>query len=270
VQTGATTVIAQPPSVVQTHVPPLVAVAHGSRDPRSAATAAALMDVVRGLRHGLDVRLAFLDLSTPRLGDALAAVHHGGYEQAVVVPLLLGSAYHATVDLPGVLATVSGLRVRTARVLGPDPRLSAVALHRLAAAGVALDDERLGVVLAAAGSSHPPANAEVAQVAAAWCQRMPWAGAHAAFASACAQPSVPSAVSALRAQGARRIAVAPWFLAPGRLPDRVAHAARTIDPSVVVADPLGPDPQLAQLVLDRYAAALGVPSSTTITALMGL
>ncbi|MGH3761388.1 CbiX/SirB N-terminal domain-containing protein, partial [Actinophytocola sp.] len=63
------------------------------------------------------------------------------------------------------------------------------------------------------------------------------------------------------ARGARRIAVASWFLAPGRLPDRVAAQARAADPSAIVADPLGPDPSLAELVLDRYAAAASVPAS---------
>jgi hypothetical protein len=40
------------------------------------------------------------------------------------------------------------------------------------------------------------------------------------------------------------------------LPDRVAAAARTADPEALVADPLGPDPDVAQLILDRYRAAL--------------
>ena len=75
--------------------PPLVAVAHGSRDPRSAATVAALVDVVRAQAPTLDVRTAFLDLSAPRLPDVLAALHGAGHRDVVVVPLLLGKAFHA-------------------------------------------------------------------------------------------------------------------------------------------------------------------------------
>ncbi len=41
------------------NVVPLVAVAHGSRDPRSAAAIHALMDEVRRQRPDLDVRTAF-------------------------------------------------------------------------------------------------------------------------------------------------------------------------------------------------------------------
>ncbi len=84
--------------------PPLVAVAHGSRDPRSAATVAALLDVVRAQRPDLDVRAAFLELSAPRLPDVLAALAAEGHRDAVIVPLLLWSAYHARVDLPGIVA----------------------------------------------------------------------------------------------------------------------------------------------------------------------
>jgi sirohydrochlorin ferrochelatase len=235
--------------------PPLVAVAHGSRDPRSAATVAALLEVVRAKGFGLDVRAAFLDLSAPRLGDVLAALHGAGHDEAVVVPLLLGNAFHARVDVPALVAEATArlprLSVSVAEVLGPDRRLEAVALRRLVAAGARPDDPRLGVVLAGAGSSHPPANAAVSTVARRWAARHPWAGALAAFAAATG-PDVPTAIRQLRARGARRIAVASWFLAPGRLPDRVIDAAGS---GALVADPLGADPELAELILDRYEAA---------------
>lgn len=238
--------------------PALVAVAHGSRDPRSAATAAALTDVVRRLRPGLDVRLGFLDLSAPRLPDVLAAVdatHH----RAVVVPLLLGHAFHARVDVPGAVAQAArrhpGLAIDTAAVLGGDPRLEAVALRRLAAVAGPLDDPDLGVVVAAIGSSHAPANAAVQRIAARWAARYGWAaGACAGFATA-AGPTVPDAVAALRAAGARRVAVAPWILAPGLLPDRIARDARAA--GAVVAQPLGADDGVAATVLARFDAAAG-------------
>ncbi|HEY1571552.1 MAG TPA: sirohydrochlorin chelatase [Pseudonocardiaceae bacterium] len=233
--------------------PTLVAVAHGSRDPRSAATVHALLGVVRAAAPGLDVRAAFLDLSAPRLTDVLADV-----TDAVVVPLLLGSAYHATVDIPGAVARATArhpwLRIRVADVLGPDPRLETAAFGRLLDAGADPDDPELGVVLTGAGSSHAPANAAVRRVARRWLARTRWAGATAAFAAAAA-PDVPAAVAALRAAGARRIAVGSWFLAPGLLPDRVAALARDIDPDVLVAEPLGASAEVADLVLGRYAMA---------------
>jgi sirohydrochlorin ferrochelatase len=237
---------------------PLIAVAHGSRDPRSAATVHALLDVVRAAAPDVDVRGAFLDLSAPRLPDVLAAVHADGHRDAVVVPLLLGSAYHARVDVPGAVHDAAQRwpmpRVRVADVLGPDPRLESVALRRLLAEGADPGDDRLGVVLAGAGSSHAPANAAVARVARRWGRTTRWATV-AAFAAA-AGPDVPAAVATLRARGAERIAIGSWFLAPGLLPDRVTRLAVEHAPDALLAAPLGADPEVADVVLGRYLAAL--------------
>ncbi|HUQ59506.1 sirohydrochlorin chelatase [Lentzea sp.] len=222
---------------------PLVAVAHGSRDPRSAASIHALLSVVRSLRPELDVRGCFLDLCAPRLNDVLRG-------PSVVVPLLLGKAYHARVDVPAAVAE-SRVPAVVTPVLGPDPRLESAALRRLSEAGVDFGDRSLGVVLAGAGSSHEPANEAVASVARRWARESAWAGVEAAFASI-ASPSVPEAIERLRLKGATRIAVASWFLAPGLLPDKVASLAG----DAVVARPLGDDVEVAQLVLDRYDEAL--------------
>jgi sirohydrochlorin ferrochelatase len=239
--------------------PALVAVAHGSRDPRSAAAVTALAEEVRRQRPDLDVRVSFLDLSAPRLPDVLAAVAADGHRSAVVVPLLLGRAYHARVDVPGEVSRAARrhpqLAITIADVLGPrGDRLESAALDRLAAAAGPLADPGLGVVLAGVGSSHAPANAAVARVVAGWARRFGWAGASAAFATA-ATPTVPDAVATLRGAGARRVAVAQWVLAPGLLPDRIEQTALAAGPDVRVATPLAAHPAVAALVADRYAAA---------------
>lgn len=234
---------------------PLVAVAHGSRDPRSAATVSELVDVVRALRPGLDARVSFLDLSAPRLGDVLAGLRG----EVVVVPLLLGRAYHAKVDVPAMVHEACKrhprLSVTVSDVLGPDPRLESAALHRLTAAGASFTDPSLGVILAGAGSSDARANATVAGIARRWRRQAGWSGAIEAFAAA-AKPDVPAAVAALRARGAARIAVASWFLAPGLLLDRIHDAARELDPDAIITGPMGADPDVAELILHRYDEAL--------------
>ncbi|MEU8269512.1 CbiX/SirB N-terminal domain-containing protein, partial [Sphaerisporangium sp. NPDC049002] len=85
-------------ALLQGHLPPLVAVAHGSRDPRASATVEALLDEVRLARPGVPVHAAYLDHSRPSLGEALA-----GLDEAVVLPLLLTEAYHSRVDIPAAL-----------------------------------------------------------------------------------------------------------------------------------------------------------------------
>jgi sirohydrochlorin ferrochelatase len=227
---------------------PLVVAAHGSRDPRSAAT---IRELGRRLvASGVPARVSFLDLSEPLLPDVLRSLHAEGHRDAIVVPLLLGDAYHARVDIPALVRTVPQLKVSVTGVLGADPMLAAVALDRLAEAGADPADPGLGVVLAAAGSSHAPANEAVAQLARRWDARHRMLVAPA-FATA-GRPDVPAAIARLRALGARRFAVASWFLAPGRLPDRIVTLARGAAPDVLLAEPLATDPRVAALVLRRY------------------
>lgn len=236
---------------------PLIAVAHGSRDPRSAATVRRLVAEVRAASPGLDVRAAFLDLSEPSLADVLTALHAAGHRDVAVAPLLLGTAFHARVDLPQLIAEVTAklpmLRVSVTEVLGPDPLLEAAVLERLADAG-AHPDAELGVVLAGVGSAHAPANDAVALVAGRLRARSEFGVVTHAFATC--GPDAAAAIARLRAQGCRRFAVAPWFLAPGLLLDRVAALATASEPDVIVAEPLGAHPFLAELILTRYAEAV--------------
>ncbi|MGW4328152.1 sirohydrochlorin chelatase [Nocardia sp. NPDC004573] len=235
--------------------PALIAVAHGSRDPRSAATVAQVVGAVADARPDLDVRTAFLDLTAPSVEQVVDAVAADGHTHAVVTPLLLGSAFHAKVDLPGLLAAAGarhlGLRLTQAEVLGVDAGLIGALRDRVLAAGGGHDcsDRRLGVAVAAVGSSSSAANARTAEVAARLAARTGW---RTEICFATAQPSVTEAIARLRARGADQMLVAPWFLAPGLLTDRLAHAA----PGAVHADVLGAHPALPRVVLDRYHAAI--------------
>ena len=69
--------------------PALVALAHGSRDPRSAATITALVDEVRALRPDLRIEQAFLELSRPSFKTVVDRLVSAGHDEIVVVPLLL-------------------------------------------------------------------------------------------------------------------------------------------------------------------------------------
>nr|WP_231985400.1 sirohydrochlorin chelatase [Mycobacterium sp. E796] len=224
----------------------LVLTAHGSEDPRSAANARAVARRVARMRPGLDVRLAFCELNTPGLVDVL-----GDCGDAVVTPLLLANAYHAKVDIPRQIAR-SGVDAAQADVLGEDPRLISLLRRRVTELGVSRHDERVGVLVAAIGSSDPMANARTRQVASRLLVGTSWAGATTALVTR-PQPSLPEAAGRLRRQGARRVVIAPWFLAPGRLPDRVRRFADYA--GLELAAPLGAHPLVAETVLDRFDQA---------------
>ena len=224
--------------------PALILTAHGSVDPRSSATTHAVADLIRRQRPGLDVQVAFCEKSTPNLGDVLARLRG----PAVVTPLLLASAYHARVDIPAIVAE-SGADVLQADTLGEDPLLVDVLRQRVAEADP--DHTEAGLLVVAVGSSHAAANARTASLADALSDR--WARVAVAYATG-PQPSVADGIEQLRAAGTRRIVAAPWFIAPGRITDRVAaHVAAA---GAAMAEPLGAHLLVASTVLDRFDQAV--------------
>ncbi|MFJ4851405.1 MULTISPECIES: sirohydrochlorin chelatase [unclassified Streptomyces] len=241
--------------------PVLLVIAHGSRDPRHAATVHALTGRVRAARPGLRVETAFLDHcapSVPQVVDRLAA---DGVRETVALPLLLTRAFHAKADIPAVLREASArhprLRMHQAGVLGPAPLLVTALERRLSEAGLGRGERgRTGIVLASAGSSDPEAIAVIADIAREW-RRTGWQAVRPAFAATVpgGPPGTADAVRALRAEGVRRIAVAPYVIAPGRLPDRIARGAREAGADVL-GDVLGDAPEMARLLLRRFDEAL--------------
>ncbi|MFF5256345.1 sirohydrochlorin chelatase [Streptomyces leeuwenhoekii] len=236
--------------------PVLLVIAHGSRDPRHAATVHALVRRVRSLRPGLRVETGFLDFNVPSVPGVLESLAAQGVRDVVALPLLLTRAFHAKADIPAVLAQAPPrLRVRQAEVLGPSPLLTAALERRLGEAGLApADKSSTGVVLASAGSTDPEAIAVIAAIAREW-RHTGWCAVRPAFASAAgtaAFPRTEDAVRELRALGCPRVAVAPYVLAPGFLPDRIVRGAAGAD---VLADVLGPAPEVARLLLERYDGA---------------
>ncbi|WP_344447754.1 CbiX/SirB N-terminal domain-containing protein, partial [Kitasatospora nipponensis] len=140
----------------------LVLIAHGSRDPRHAATVDALVHEIRAQRPELAVATAYLDHCAPRVAQVAGALAD---RPAVAVPLLLNRAFHAKHDIPAALRA-AGLRTTgadaelpVADVLGPDPLLLAALDRRLAQAGPDLASRAAraatGVVLAGARPSPP-------------------------------------------------------------------------------------------------------------------
>jgi sirohydrochlorin ferrochelatase len=216
--------------------PPLVLVGHGSRDPRSAATLHRLAERVRAALPKVDVRLCFLELSVPNLEHVLSGLD--GW--VVVVPLLLGDAYHA-------VARHDGLRVRIADTLGADAALRDAAAHR-AVQAPSCD----GWILAGTGSSHGRANAAVVETATDLSRRLR-RPVRAGFVTAA--PEIAAAWAGLRDAGCAEIGVLPWFLAPGRLLDRAEAQAAALGVTTVTA-PLADDPATARAVLARYAASV--------------
>jgi sirohydrochlorin ferrochelatase len=213
---------------------PLVLAAHGSTDQRFADVITSLSATVGTARPDLDVRIGYLEHGPPSFDDIVDA-------RCVVVPVLLTNGYHAHIDIPS--------RARGALITpptGPDRRLAVVMARQLRVAGWRGEP----VVLAAAGSADEQALDD----------------ARTAAADLSAELGVP-VTTAFIGSGEPRLgdlsaqAVAPYLIAPGKFADIAAASG-----APVVAAPLGADPLIAQIILDRYHQAL---PSLTLKALSG-
>ncbi len=234
------------------HLPPLIGLAHGSRDPRAAGTIAEVMRAVQALRPGLIAAPAFLDLAEPDLTGAVAALQEDApIAEAIVLPLLFTEAFHASVDAPTAVreaAEATGVALRLGCILGMGEDI----LEALQdSAGRAHIGAHEAILLLAVGSSRDSANEAVRDLADRWNRLRPgpvWAG----FATT-GEPQATAVLERARKER-RRLGVVPLFLAPGLLLDATARQAMELD--MEVAEPLGT--ALAGLVLQRYDEALAL------------
>lgn len=104
------------------------------------------------------------------------------------------------------------------------------------------------------GRIWPAANAAIAKLAASWQAARGWRAVVPAYAAAQA-PDPAAAVSALLRGGAPCVLVATYLLAPGVFADQVTAAALRAG-AAGVSGVLGAAPEVAEVILARYAAAM--------------
>ncbi|WP_193611085.1 sirohydrochlorin chelatase [Nocardioides lijunqiniae] len=214
----------------------LVTVAHGTRK-ASGNQVARELTAAAGERLGVEAVCSYVELSDPLFETVVAA----SAEPTVVVPLLLSTGFHVRQDLPRMAEAAGGPLV-LGRPLGPHQRIAEVQLARLVSAGASVGSGRL--VLVAAGSSDPLATRDLTR-AAELLGRL-WGG-----------PVEVATLSALGRRPAEVVrpgdVVSPYLLSPGYFADR-ARAESLEAGAVCVADVIGPDPLVADLIAQRTLA----------------
>ncbi|WP_338898992.1 sirohydrochlorin chelatase [Streptomyces sp. TG1A-60] len=248
----------------------LVAAGHGTRDE---AGAEAFRDVVRelGRRHpGLPIVGGFAEAAPPPLDGAVSELVERGVRRFAVVPLALGPAGRAEGEVLAELARELERHPESSytcgRPLGPHPALLSVLERRLDEALGSVtgrtpgDRAEVTVLLVGRGSTDPETNAEVHRAARLLWEGRGYAGVETAFVSSAA-PDVPSGLDRCVRLGARRIVVLPYLPLGGVLPDRVRQqtegwAAARPEIEVRSADVIGPEPELLDLVVERYREAV--------------
>lgn len=244
--------------------PALLVAGHGTRDEAGAEDFRAFVRELDRRHPELPVAGGFIELSPPPLGDAVTELVESGVRRFAAVPLMLVAAGHAKGDIPAALAREQarhpGITWSYGRPLGPHPALLTVLERRLDEVLDGTAREDVTVLLVGRGSTDPDANAEVHKAARLLWEGRGYAGVETAFVSLAA-PDVPSGLDRCARLGAGRIVVLPYFLFRGVLPDRVRRqaedwAAAHPDLDVRCAEVIGAEPELLDLVMERYREAL--------------
>jgi sirohydrochlorin cobaltochelatase len=245
---------------------PMLVVGHGTRSDSGVAEFNAFMERLQR-RQDAPYRAAaggFIELSRPPVTEAVASLVDQGHRDLIALPLVLVAAGHGKGDIPAALVREQvrhpGMTYSYGRPLGPHPALLDILEQRIEQALGGSERADTHVLLVGRGSTDPDANAEIAKVARLLWEGRGYAGVEPSFISL-ADPGVPAGLERLRRLGAGRIIVAPYFLFPGILPDRIvsqteAFALEHPFMTVGVAELIGDCDKLADLVVERYVEAV--------------
>ena len=83
-----------------------ILIAHGSRDPLWRQPIEAVAQHIRRIAPAVQVRCAYLELTTPDLLTSAAELAALGVTSITVLPLFLGIGKHAREDLPQLMAAL--------------------------------------------------------------------------------------------------------------------------------------------------------------------
>jgi len=238
--------------------PALVILAPGSRDPQVARVAHELRDELIAVRPSMIVRAAFLGTACSPTGTQIVAqLSRQGVKEVVFVPLLLShDADHSPVIEELLLkaqAAFPAVRFAVSRPIGPEASLLTILDQRTRDA-LCLNHclELDALVLSAEHLGDVRGETMLARRARQWSahHRLPCLPAVADDTG----PSVANAITSLRSQGRRHIAVGSFFLTadePYHVQADLAHRYGAIS----VSDPIGCAPEVLELILARYAFA---------------
>ncbi len=244
--------------------PALLIVGHGSRDSRGAAEFHDLVDLVRRRNPSLTVEGGFIELSRPPISECVDRLADRGARNVAAVPLMLLAAGHAKDDIPATLVREKTghpeMSFSYGRALGIRPELLELMDERIST--VVLEEEKgeIAVLLVGRGSSDPDANSDLSKIARLFYEGRPYPVVESAYVSM-TPPDVAEGLDRCLKLGAKHVVVFSYFLFTGILEERIrgqsrAFAEANYGVEVHYAGYFGPDPRLADLVVERYTEAL--------------
>jgi sirohydrochlorin cobaltochelatase len=244
--------------------PALLIVGHGSREPRGAREFHDLVGLVRRRNPSLTVEGGFIELSRPPISECVDRLANGGTKNVAAVPLMLLAAGHAKDDIPATLAREKvdhpEMSFRYGRALGIRPELLQLMDERISDAVSGNEKGDTAVLVVGRGSSDPDANSDLSKIARLFYEGRPYPLVESAYVSM-TPPDVAEGLGRCRRLGATRVVVFSYFLFTGALEERIclqseAFAAANPDVEVRYAGYFGPEPRVADLLIERYTEAI--------------
>ena len=245
--------------------PALLIVGHGSRDPRGAREFHDLVDLVRRRNAALTVEGGFIELSQPPVSECVNRLAKDGARNVAAVPLMLLAAGHAKDDIPATLVREKmdhpDMTFSYGRALGARPELLELMDERISAVVPEKEKKDTAVLIVGRGSSDPDANSDLSKIARLFYEGRRYPVVEGAYVSM-TPPDVAAGLERCRRLGAKRVAVFSYFLFTGVLEERIREeselfAAENPDVEVRYAGYFGPSERVAELLMERYAEAVG-------------
>jgi sirohydrochlorin cobaltochelatase len=244
--------------------PALLILGHGSRDPRGAREFHDLVDLVRRRNPSMTVEGGFIELSRPPISECVDRLAGKGAWDVAAVPLMLLAAGHAKDDIPATLVREKsnhpGMTFHYGRALGIRPELLELMEEKISTVVPETEKEDTTVLVVGRGSSDPDANSDLSKMVRLFYEGRPYPALESAYVSM-TPPDVATALDRCRRLGAKRIVVFSYFLFTGVLEERIrrqseAFAGANPDVEVRYAGYFGPDPRVADLLVERYTEAI--------------
>ncbi len=105
----------------------IVLFAHGARDPDWARPFEAIRDCVRKQRPEYPIELAYLEVMSPTLEDAIESLVREGASAVTVFPLFMAQGGHLKQDLPRMLSAIRAahphIPIRLESAIGDVPEI---------------------------------------------------------------------------------------------------------------------------------------------------
>jgi sirohydrochlorin cobaltochelatase len=244
--------------------PALLIVGHGSRDPHGAREFHDLVGLVRRRNPSLTVDGGFIELSRPPISECVNRLAESGARNVAAVPLTLLAAGHAKDDIPATLAREKmghpEMSFSYGRALGIRPELFELMDERISTLLLEVEKGETAILIVGRGSSDPDANSDLSKIARLFYEGRPYPSVESAYVSM-TPPDVSKGLDRCLKLGAKHVVVFSYFLFTGVLEERIreqSSAFAEANPGVEVryAGYFGPDPRLADLVVERYTEAL--------------